>query len=163
MRNWLTQDIFAERSLRRLCGSPPLGAAASLAEAHFQLSTLNFQLFWALGDGEYRLYNGNPPAGSSGNYNYWTANGTPTIEENPPTASLPVKNTPSLTAKTQILPASGERHQSTGAASPGTVAYYLSSTPANATAEYRFYLTASEFSNSTAPYGYGFSIRCVRP
>ena len=109
---------------------------------------------------------------TNGAYKYWTANGwvsdLDTDVNNPPTASLPVKNTPELTAKTQILPASGSRNVSGAITNQGIGGYYLSGTSANIDTPFVFryrntVLTPTFLSVDAYTYTSGESIRCVRP
>ncbi len=179
--NGLTRDIFAERSLRRLfavlrwarlraagCG-PRRG---SLSTFHFGLrpsssslgktraSTIlpsllrrfNFQLFWAPGDAEIYIQT----------TAHWTANGRNSTD--PATASLPLKNTPELTAKTQILPAAGIRDQLGEIFIQGTDGFFNLSTPYSATIGYdsSFYSTTYVSVRVWGTSECGFSIRCVR-
>ena len=112
-----------------------------------------------------QLYNGTPPNWTTGNYNYWTANGA--SEEDPATGSFPLKNTPELTAKTQIFPAAGARLASGDTALVGTDSFFNLSTPLSSTHGYvfSFYPTVcvSVRTDSWATLIYGKSIRCVRP
>ncbi len=105
------------------------------------------------------------PVGSSGNYNYWTANGG--NSDNPGTASLPLVDTPELSVKTQIFPAAGYRQRDTGTmGSIGSTGYYWSGTPAGANIDgYDLRVSSSYVNPAVLNTGYtvGFSIRCVRP
>jgi hypothetical protein len=103
-------------------------------------------------------------------YNFWTPNGgTSNNASNPPTTALPVKDTDSLTAKTQIFPAAGFRHATTGPGiivEQGSIGSYCPTTP-----ERSYYAYALNFREAYAnpaymgvfsAYASGNSIRCVR-
>jgi hypothetical protein len=113
---------------------------------------------WANGGGNYLLYNID--------YNYLTHNGSNAID--PATASLPVKDTDSLIKFTQIFPAPGFRHATTG---PGTITYqgiygiFWSNTPHLPEKDgYDLRFTNSSVQPTVANTSFlqGFSIRCVR-
>ena len=118
---------------------------------------------WAPGDWEYRFYNGAPPAGYTGNYNYWTDNSQ--SETNPGTGSFPIVNTPELTAKTQIFPANGWRTTSGTIGRQGSNGFYWTATLGNSTNGYFLWFSATYMIPVLAnyPFANGHSIRCVRP
>jgi hypothetical protein len=81
-----------------------------------------------------------------------------------PTASLPVNNSSSLPAKTQILPAAGDRSATTGAiAQQGIAGHYWPNTPQSSTQGHLFWFSSSGAYPATATSSVrGFNIRCVR-
>ncbi len=126
---------------------------------------------WAPGDVVLRFYNGTPASPWTGNYNYWTANGATGYNQtnssiaNPGTGSFPFVDTPSLSAKTEILPANGARENISSIDSwVGTWGHYWSCTPVNPAQGSVLRYGSIE---STPVYGnvydLGHSIRCVRP
>ncbi len=94
---------------------------------------------------------------------HWTANGN--SENDPPTASLPVINTLSLTAKSQIMPGAGTRLPDGRVNLQGGTGLCWSAIPSSYSHSYDFRFTATYVNPvySTTTSDHGFSIRCVRP
>jgi hypothetical protein len=109
---------------------------------------------WANGEDRYQLENSD--------YNYWINNSGNYVTD-PALASLPVKDTDALTAKTQIIPAPGYRETNGTIVFRGTHGYFWPSTPLDSTTGYllRFHSNTLYPVTSIAP-TFGYSIRCVR-
>jgi hypothetical protein len=110
---------------------------------------------WANGQASYSLANSV--------YNFLTPNGGWGNVSDPPTASLPVKDTDSLTAKAHIIPATGRRNTDGSIAAQGTNEHYWSNIPYNSTNGYLLYFDSSYvYPVTSGNYAVGHPIRCVR-